>query len=163
MDNKTLLIVIAGAALAGIVLWLLLRKGAAKLEKLPPEKLAQIAAEKAEAYVHQHKSGTGEDLGFLLEDLKKMDQVLEKNFARNLLDAHTIDHMGMYLGETIRRLFGGQWRYNEGFGELCLELEEEGFIFPVSQIRRALEHKESGQVRSYVESIAERQRAAKGQ
>lgn len=158
--NLLLLIVLGAAALAAAAIVLARRKAHPNLARLGPAKLSQIAASKAAQYVDQHRRSTQEALDYTIESLRRVDRILEKNFAQNSLDAATTERMGMYLGDTIRRLFGGQWKFNAGFGELCIELEEEGFIFPVSQIRRALEHKETGQIFSYVESIAERQRAA---
>ncbi len=161
MDTQLLLLILLGAAVVAATVFVILRKRAhPNLAKLSSARLGEIAASKAVQYVDQHRRAAQETLEYKLESLKRVDRILEKNFAQNSLDAATTERMGMYLGETIRRLFGGQWKFNEGFGELCIELEEEGFIFPVSQIRRALEHKETGQISSYVESIDERQRAA---
>lgn len=142
---------------AVVVLFLVLKGGGgAHYDKMSPEELAKAAAEQAEAYKAQHKQSTGEDLAFERSSLPKLDAVLEKNYTQNTLDQKTIEHMGMFLGETMRHEFGGNWRYNDGFGELCLAMTDEGFIFPVSQIKRALEHKEAGQLASYADSIAER-------
>lgn len=150
------LIAVLVVALA-LVLIFVLRKGAGPhYAKMSPEELGKIALEQAQAYRAQHKQSTGEDIDFERAGLPRLDAVLEKNYSQNTLDQKTIVHMGMFLGETMRHAFGGTWRYNDGFGELCLEMTDEGFIFPVSQIRRALEHKESGQLASYVDSIAER-------
>lgn len=161
MESTTLYILISAVALVAIVAFFTLRRrGGPHFEKMPAEKLSGIAAEKAEHYRTQHKQSTSEELDYSRESLKSIDRVLEKNFAQNTLDEKTIADMGMYLGETLRRIIGGQWRFNEGFHELCIDLPEEGFIFPISQIRRALEHKETEPITSYVDSIAERHQGA---
>ncbi|MCB0221286.1 MAG: hypothetical protein KDH09_16435 [Chrysiogenetes bacterium] len=140
-----------------IVLFFVLKGGGGShYEKMSPEELGKVAAEQAEAYRAQHKQSTGEELAFERASLPRLDAVLEKNYTQNMLDQKTIEHMGMFLGETMRHEFGGTWRYNDGFGELCLAMTDEGFIFPVSQIKRALDHKEAGQLASYADSIAER-------
>lgn len=150
------LIAVIVIVLAIIVLVVLKSGGGTNYAKMSPEELAKAAQEQAEAYREQHKQSTGEDLSYERASLSKLDAVLEQNYSENTLDENTINHMGMFLGEVMRHCFGGTWRYNDGFGELCLEMADEGFIFPVSQIKRALEHKETGQLASYADSIAER-------
>lgn len=150
------LIAILVIVLVIVALVVLRSGGGSNYAKMSAEELARAAADQAAAYQAQHKQSTGEDLSFERASLPRLDAVLEKNYSQNTLDEKTITHMGMFLGETMRHAFGGTWRYNDGFGELCLEMADEGFIFPVSQIKRALEHKESGQLASYVDSIAER-------
>ena len=150
------LIAVLVLALAVVAFFLLRSGGGTNYGKMSAEELAKVALDQAEAYKSQHKQSTGEDLSYERASLPRLDAVLEKNYSQNTLDDKTIVHMGMFLGETMRSAFGGTWRYNDGFGELCLEMADEGFIFPVSQIKRALEHKESGQLSSYVDSIAER-------
>lgn len=155
MDTSVVLIVIAAMLAVAIGLFLFTRKSHG-LESAAPEKLAIYAKEKAEAYARDHEKGTGQKLDFSRETLKAIDAVLEKNYAKNTLSDPTTEEMGLYLGEVIRRKFGGEWRYNDGFKELCLAHPLEGFIFPISQIRRALEQKSTDHVQSYVDSIAER-------
>lgn len=164
METTTIALIVAAAVVVVAVVIALIRGGggAKKLENLSPDRLGEIAREGARAYQQQHKQNIGHELDYTREGLKHIDAVLEKNFDQNTLSEKQIEQMGLYLGEVIRRSFGGEWRYNAGFDELCLEVKEEGFIFPISQIKRALEHKESGQISSYVDSIAERQAAAVG-
>ncbi len=155
MDTSLILIVVAAFVIVAILVTVAAKKSH-DLSKASPEKLASYAKEKAEAYARDHEKGTGQKLDFTRTTLKAVDTVLEKNYAKNLLTDPTQEEMGLYLGEVIRRTFGGDWRYNEGFKELCLAHPLEGFIFPISQIKRALEQKSTDHVQSYFDSIAER-------
>ncbi len=154
--DTSVLIWIAVAALAAVLAFVLLSKKSHDLASASPEKLAGYAKDKAEAYARDHEKATGQKLDFTRGTLKPIDTVLEQNYSKNTLSEPTIEEMGLYLGEVIRRSFGGDWRYNEGFKELCLTHPVEGFIFPISQIRRAIEQKTTDHVQSYYDSIAER-------
>lgn len=155
MDMTTLLVLVGIVAVVAVLAVMFSRKSH-DLASASPERLAAHAREKADAYARDHEKATGERLDFSRATLKAIDTVLERNYAKNTLSDPTIEEMGFYLGEVIRRTFGGDWRYNEGFKELCIAHPQEGFIFPVSQIRRALEQKSTDHVQSYFDSIAER-------
>ncbi len=156
-SSLILIVVVVLAALAAAAV---LAKRRGGLSKASPAKLAEIARSRASDYVLAHEKSTRQKLDYGRATLKALDQILEKNYSANTLSPSTIEEMGLYLGEVIRRTFGGEWRYNEGFRELCISNPAEGYIFPISQIRRALEQKETDHLQSYFDSIAERARAA---
>ncbi len=154
---------IIAVVVAVILVVIVLRVTAEDLSRLPAEKLAAIALEKAEEYRAFHNSSRKEELDWSLDSIKKLDEFLVENFKENRLEPDTVETMGMYLGETLRRAFDGQWKYNEGFGRLCIEVKDEGYVFPINLIERELDQKESGQLWAYVQSIEERRGVAQGQ
>jgi hypothetical protein len=94
----------------------------------------------SELWRKKAKSIFGVDLDYSAESIARLEEMITKGWPEppNLLDP-LVEGLGSYLGETIRRLHGGEWRHTEEHGFFLDGLGGRDIqIFPMARARKRL-------------------------
>jgi hypothetical protein len=94
----------------------------------------------SELWRKKAKSVFGVDLDYSAESITRLEEMLTKGWPEPpVLVEALVEGLGSYLGETIRRLHGGEWRHAQEHG---LFLDQVGGrdmqIFPMARARKRL-------------------------
>jgi len=110
------------------------------------EKDFQIAIELFARFENIH-------LTFSEESVATLDRFI--NEKRDVFDDDTINRMtatfGSFLGETIRRNYGGSW--DDINGELGIRFDEKNAIFPYAKLRKQFENGAEDSILSFYQVI----------
>ena len=92
----------------------------------------------AESHIKMCKEHFGIDLDYSAESLKTIDEIITKNWPKppNMLNPVVIS-FGSYVGETIRRLFGGEWVFDSKHGYALASIGGASTrIFPFAKVEK---------------------------
>ncbi|MHC4663087.1 MAG: hypothetical protein ACYS8W_15610 [Planctomycetota bacterium] len=99
-------------------------------------KHAQLFARK---FIDWYKDKFKVELSYDVDSVRALDNLLVLDTAQTLLKDEVVLQMGFFLGEIMRRNFGGDYKYSDEYDALILK--NEGIsAFPILKIRKALEH-----------------------
>jgi hypothetical protein len=94
----------------------------------------------SELWRKKAKSIFGVDLDYSAGSITRLDEMITKGWPEppNLLDP-LVGGLGSYLGETIRRLHGGEWRHTQEHGFFLDKIGGRDLqIFPMARARKRL-------------------------
>lgn len=95
----------------------------------------------ADEHVEVARDLFGREMDFTEESIHALDEIICRGWPGERL-AHAQQAVllfGSYLGETIRRSLGGEWRYSERFGfHLAVGPHAEVTAFPFAKVKRCL-------------------------
>jgi len=109
----------------------------------------------AELVIEQLGPLSGLEFGYTAESVAWVDQFIEQQRSRFVLDENAIsglvDTLGSFLGESIIRCFGGAWRnFNE---EWCVCFDAENMVFPFSKVQKQFTNGQTDSIKSFFELI----------
>ena len=116
----------------------------------------QPEAEKiAKKFAESLKINAGITLQYDKKSVKALEGFIEQLRQLKLEEAERIiKNAGIWLGECIRTLFGGQWQYNEEFKEWGIAFtKKELTAFPISKVYKQYENGLSDSVYGYIIGI----------
>jgi len=127
-----------------------------------PEIPFQLEAERmAKKFAESLKITAGITLQYDKKSVKELEGFIEQLRQRKLEGAERIiKNAGIWLGECISTLFGGQWQYNEEFKEWGISFAKNKLIkfdeltaFPISKAYKQYENGLSDSVYGYIIGI----------
>jgi hypothetical protein len=109
----------------------------------------------AELVVQQMSPVSGLAFDYDAESVEWLDGFINRQRAREEIDKETVESLisilGSYLGECLRRNFGGEWKASEyGWG---IFFSERHATFPFSKTRKQFENGEEDSIYSFFELI----------
>ncbi len=141
------------------------------IESIPEEDLAKFMEHAAGQAVVWAKEAYRKDLDFSVHSLATVEEILQtwsfsvpKTWLGRLLlrkaKRKDIQSMclsvGAYIGEVIRRLFGGTWHQDNSFGAPTFALSFlEGKIFPIDKVGRRLLDGPGDSIWAYYQMLAD--------
>jgi hypothetical protein len=125
--------------------------------------LAADMERKAEALVAA-AAANRDELDFTLESLVSLDAMLDRLFGRRWLAGRSgrldasrfgamIEPIGAYVGETLRRNLGGEWRHHDEYGPGLL-LPSGMWTFPLAKAEKRFHNGHEDSLAFYAEAMA---------
>jgi hypothetical protein len=94
----------------------------------------------AATFIEVARAKCGVNLAYNEQSVAWVDGYIERN--RRHLDERTldalIDFIGPFLGECIRRRYGGRWEQVDG--RWAIRLDDKNVVFPVAEVEKQLRH-----------------------
>lgn len=129
----------------------------------PDAKLAGVIVAHAQSAVKTAKLKWQESLDFTQDSLEAIERILGKIHTAGLYgsgggkpseeELATLSKMwGIYIGEVIRRCYGGQWS-QAGDGTLSLSIGEAKGVFPIAKARKRVVDGAGDNIRYYFSSM----------
>jgi hypothetical protein len=109
----------------------------------------------AESHIKMCKEHFGVDLDYSAESLKTIDEIITKNWPKppNMLNPVVIS-FGSYVGETIRRLLGGEWAFDPERGYTLANVGGASTrIFPFAKVEKRFVNGEGDSIGFYFAAI----------
>lgn len=140
--------------LGGLVVFLMVRKASRQYHRgvreslwdgspnaMDPERARRFIEDiprQAEKHRELVQRSFGTELSYRKSDFARLDEIIEKGWGHSTpkrIDAVVVG-FGCYFGETIRRLRGGEWAYDEGRGIVLRDVGGRAVIEPFDKVRR---------------------------
>ena len=118
----------------------------------------QDAIDRACAKLELTARGMGVNLAFTTSNIPELEEVLLA--VRDIGDESALSGasfmVGAYIGETLRRMIGGQWAMSAD-GVASLQLPNQGDkIFPVEKVRKFIQNPEGESLVFYAQALLAR-------
>ena len=96
----------------------------------------------AEAHRKMSKSNFGVELDYSAESLALLDKIIDEHFPKKQAPAMdtTLLTFGAYVGETIRRLLGGEWEETDNHELALNKVGGIAQLFPMNKTRKRFEN-----------------------
>ncbi|MBI4575754.1 MAG: hypothetical protein HY722_05770 [Planctomycetes bacterium] len=101
----------------------------------------------------------GGAMGFTVDNVRHLDRLLSEHFYFSALTGEELYRMGCYLGELIRRNFGGSWTLHPVQGKVAVKVGPV-YAFPLDKVLRVLEDRAPEKLEAYVFILAKKRAAA---
>ena len=98
----------------------------------------QMGLEEIREHSEQFTAMLGDDLNYDEETLSLLEGILERKRGFLIGNEEAANDLtlavGYFLGECIRRNYGGEWEMREG--RWAIKLDDEDFVFPFTKVAK---------------------------
>jgi hypothetical protein len=112
------------------------RREAVSKEELEFRKRAQKFARR---FVDWYNENFNVALTYDVDSVRALDNLLVLDIAQNMVSDEIVLQMGFFLGEIMRRNFGGEYNYSYEYDALILKCQGIS-VFPILKIKKSLEY-----------------------
>ncbi|TET31612.1 MAG: hypothetical protein E3J72_22130 [Planctomycetota bacterium] len=112
------------------------QREAVSKEELEFRKRAQKFARK---FIDWYSTNFNVSLTYDVDSVRALDNLLVLDTAQNLVNDEIVLQMGFFLGEIMRRNFGGEYHYSYEYDALILKCQGIS-VFPILKIKKSLEY-----------------------